>query len=378
MSVRKRKWTTRKGEQREAWVLDYADAQGDRHIETFATKSAAKVREDEIGVSVRQGTHTPASKSVFVEKAAEDWLAHVEAEGRERSTVAQYRQHVRLHILPKLGKVRLAQLTTPRVESFKDELLGEISRPLAKKVLVSLKSLLRDAHRRGNVAQNVAASVKITMDKRSKKRLLVGTDIPTTAEIRSLLSVATGKQRALLAVAVFAGLRSSELRGLRWGDVELDKREIHVRQRADRYGKIGKPKSHAGERVVPIGPFVVNTLKEWKLACPNTKEGIVFPTGRGRIDHHANTLRALAPVQKLAGVVTAEGEPKYAWHAFRHFFASWCINRREDGGLELPPKVVQDRMGHASITLTMDTYGHLFPRSDDRAELAAAEAELLA
>jgi integrase len=64
--------------------------------------------------------------------------------------------------------------------------------------------------------------------------------------------------------------------------------------------------------------------------------------------------------------------------ALRHFYASWCINRRADGGLELPAKVVQERLGHSSIVMTMDTYGHLFPRGDDGAELAAAESALLA
>jgi integrase len=78
-----------------------------------------------------------------------------------------------------------------------------------------------------------------------------------------------------------------------------------------------------------------------------------------------------------AGVTTADGRPKYGLHAFRHFYASWCINRRADGGLELPPKVVQERLGHSSIMMTMDVYGHLFPRGDDSAELAAAERSLL-
>jgi integrase len=59
-------------------------------------------------------------------------------------------------------------------------------------------------------------------------------------------------------------------------------------------------------------------------------------------------------------------------HALRYFYASWCINRKADGGLELPAKVVQDRLGHASIVMTMD--GHLFPRNDDGTELAAAAA----
>ena len=65
-------------------------------------------------------------------------------------------------------------------------------------------------------------------------------------------------------------------------------------------------------------------------------------------------------------------------HALRHFFASWCINRKVDGGLELPAKMVQDRLGHSSIVMTLDLYGHLFPTNDSRNELAEAERMLLA
>ena len=79
-----------------------------------------------------------------------------------------------------------------------------------------------------------------------------------------------------------------------------------------------------------------------------------------------------------AGVVDKQGRPKYAMHCFRHFFASWCINPKDRGGRELPPKVVQQLLGHASIVMTLDVYGHLFPRGDDRAELAAAARKLLA
>jgi integrase len=80
----------------------------------------------------------------------------------------------------------------------------------------------------------------------------------------------------------------------------------------------------------------------------------------------------------MSGVVNKRGKPKYGLHAFRHFFASWCINRRTDGGRELPAKVVQGLLGHGSIVMTLDRYGHLFPRGDDRAELAAASGALLA
>jgi integrase len=75
------------------------------------------------------------------------------------------------------------------------------------------------------------------------------------------------------------------------------------------------------------------------------------------------------PVQVAAGVVTKAGKAKYTgMHALRHFYASWCINRREDGGLGLPLKVVQHRLGHPTIQMTADVYGHLFPSGDDGAE----------
>ncbi len=116
--------------------------------------------------------------------------------------------------------------------------------------------------------------------------------------------------------------------------------------------------------------------------------GLVFPSTGGLVEHHKNIVeRGIVPTVIAAGVTVDEtgsdGEtikrPKYTGlHAFRHFYASWCINRRADGGLELPAKLVQERLGHSSITMTMDVYGHLFPRGDNSAELAAAERILLA
>ena len=153
--------------------------------------------------------------------------------------------------------------------------------------------------------------------------------------------------------------------------------EINVRQRADRFKQIGKPKSAAGERTVPFGKFVANTLKEWKLACPQGE--LVFPNASGGIEAHSVIVaQGLVPAQLRGGVVRA-GKAKYTGlHSLRHFYASWCINRPAEGGLGLPPKAVQERLGHSSITMTMDVYGHLFPRGDDAEELNAAEEALLA
>src|SRR6516225_6118556 len=138
MSVRKRKWVTRLGEAKEAWIVDYTDQPGDRHIRTFARKKDADDYRATVKLDVRAGTHVAPSKSVTVAVAADRWLNRVEAEGRERGTLAQYRQHVNLHILPKIGRLKLASLTPARVEAFRDDLVANLSRPMARKVLTSL------------------------------------------------------------------------------------------------------------------------------------------------------------------------------------------------------------------------------------------------
>ena len=124
---------------------------------------------------------------------------------------------------------------------------------------------------------------------------------------------------------------------------------------------IGSPKSAAAQRTVPFGKFVSNTLKEWKLQAKNS---LVFPNTVGRIDDREKMAKnGLRAAQVAAGM----GSKYPGFHCLRHFFASWCIDRG------LPPKVIQERLGHSSITLTFDVYGHLLPRTDDTAEQDAAE-----
>jgi integrase len=379
MSVRKRTWRTRQGERKEAWVVDYIDAAGKRHIQTFEKKKDADACEATVKVNVRQGVHTPHSESPTVVQAAVDWLTRVRVDGVERSTVEYYRNHIDNHIAPRIGSCKLSKLTTPGIEAFRDDLLTTLSRVQARNVLRSLKSLLRDACRRGTVAQNVALAVKITDSGRDKAKLKAGVDIPTPEEIKRIIHAASGRVRPFLITAIFTGLRSSELRGLRWADVDLDKRELHVTQRADRYNKIGRPKSKAGNRTIPLGAFVTNTLREWKLACPKGDLGLVFSNTAGRVWDYADVTRCLVPIVTKAGVVNGKGEAKYTGlHSLRHFYASWCINAKDAGGLGLPVKEVQHRLGHSSIVMTSDTYGHLFPRHNEGHELDRAERLLLA
>jgi integrase len=382
MSVRQRKWTTSKGEAKEAWIVDYTDGQGQRHIATFERKKDAVAYEANVRVDVRRGVHT--SSKVAVAEAGNKWLA--DAEGRlERATIEAYRQHLNDHIIPYLGAVKLSQLTVPAVRDFIDKLRKDGRSPaMIKRVIGDLGSILADAQERGLVAQNVVRSLshrkkQRDSERRHKARLKVGVDIPSPDEIKAIVEHLNGRWRPLILAAIFTGLRASELRGLRWGDVDLKKAELHVRQRADKFKAIGKPKSASGQRAIPMPPTLVTTLREWKLRCPKSGLGLVFPTGAGEVEYHSNIVtRGLAPVQIAAGIVAKDGTAKYTGlHALRHFYASWCINRKEDGGLGLPLKVVQHRLGHSTIQMTADIYGHLFPSGDSGAELAAAERALL-
>lgn len=405
MSIRKRTWNTSTGP-RTAWVVDYGlfdPRQGKRirAIKTFNRERDARNFAATTHVQIREGTHVPASHSMTVEKAGELWLANCRNEGLERGSTDRYEIHLRLHIKPFIGQLKLSQVTVPTVAEF-EKTLRENGRSadMVRGVVGSLHSIFAVAQEHGYVNHNpVSALSKRRRNRgnggegRHKKKLRVGVDIPTPDEIRAIIGAAKGHMRPLLLTAIFTGLRSSELRGLRWIDVDLNKGELHVQQRADKWNAIGQPKTAAGQRTVPLPPTLLRELRAWKLQCPKRdgKLGLAFPNNRGNVQFHTTIVaRWLGPTMIAAGVTVpvldANGtpmrdehgkpivEPKYTGlHAFRHFFASWCINRKVDGGLELPAKVVQERMGHASIGMTFDTYGHLFPRGDDSSELAAAE-----
>jgi len=390
MSVRKRHWKTSRGEEKTTWVVDYTDQQGNRRLKTFARKKEADAFAASTHVAIAKGEHVADSATVTVTEAGELWLASGTDAGLERTTIDQYRQHLNLHISPLIGREKLSQLSVPLIRAFQDRLRDEgRSTAMVRRVTISLGSILADAQERGLVVRNVVREMSSRRSRgkarqgalRQKRKVQVGVDIPTREEIRAIIEHADDRWRPLLITAILTGLRASELRGLRWCDVDLEAGVLHVRQRADRYQKIGMPKSVAGQRTVPLSPLVVNTLREWRLRCPRLDDDLhyVFPNGAGKVEWHGNIVnRGLIPTQIRAGVVSGDGAKYTGMHALRHFYASWCINRTADGGLGLPPKMVQDRLGHSSINMTMDTYGHLFPSNDDTEALAAAERDLLA
>ena len=153
--VRKRKWTY-KGEARAAWIADYFDSVDGKPVrrqKTFKKKKDADAYLITVGGEIRKGTHTPDSISKTVGEAGDAWIEETEREGREPSTVKQYREHLELHIKPLLGAVKLSQLTAPRVKTFIRELADDgRSEAMCKKTRTSLVSILNSAMEEGWVA----------------------------------------------------------------------------------------------------------------------------------------------------------------------------------------------------------------------------------
>ncbi|MGO8645146.1 tyrosine-type recombinase/integrase [Rhizobium ruizarguesonis] len=365
---------------KQVWQADYRDGAGKRRSKQFTLKKEADAFLVSARGEVAKGVHVAESASITVETAAKAWIKRAETEGLERSTIASYQQHVDLHIVPRIGATKLSKMTVPNVHDFADELGQDLSRAMVKKVLGSLSGIFTEALRTGKAAQNPVAAVKIKLSKRDAARA----EMPTKAELRAILNATPEKHKPFIWTAAFTGLRASELRGLPWSDVDLDGKILHVRQRADPYNVIGKPKSEAGTRDVPLAPSVVSALRAWKEKCPKGDLDLVFPNGAGNVESHANLLnRVFWPIQVTAGVsvktdkVEKDGQPlmdaKYSLHALRHAAAALWIEQNAT------PKRIQMLMGHSSIQMTYDTYGYLFDaREDDQAAITAIEERLLA
>jgi integrase len=390
-TVQKREWKTRRGEAREAWIVRYTDQHKKRHIETFEKKGEAVRRKTVIESEVERRTHVARSQSITVAEAGKMWIEKSESDGLEPGTVKQYAQHLKWHIGPLIGSIRLADLSPGHVHDFRADLrkshdFGDglrdrqpCSRAMTAKVVSSLSSILADMVSQGQVARNVVREAmgpstkrQNRIQKRAEKPLEVGTDIPSKDELRAILTAVGDfpEWRPLVVTAIFTGLRASELRGLPQVNVNLDKKMLSVKQRADYMGRIGDPKSDAGKRDVPLAPIVVNTLREWKLACPKGARDLVFPHKDGGVQSLTNIRNALGRIEAAAGL-SPKGHPKYAMHAFRHAAASLFI---EQG---FSPKRIQAIMGHSSIVMTFDRYGHLWPSPDDQEALAEMQARLV-
>lgn len=286
-----------------------------------------------------------------ISEAAKIWMSRCELEKLERATLHSYRGHVKNHIEPKIGHLLLTEFSAVNVREFLDGMLRDSTRAMAKKCLTTLRSIISAAQERGLVLHNVARDVKLRRSERHDPDRV----FPTKTEIKALIANVPARHQPLIITALFTGMRMSELRGLAWGAIDFDRSIITVKQRADRYCDMGNTKSRSGRREIPMGPQLSKILTDWKLTCPKGPLDLVFPNGLGNVETHSNIYnRVFRPLMLASGIVDGEGAPRFSLHGLRHAAASLFI---EQGW---PPKKIQTMLGHSSITMTYDVYGHLF------------------
>jgi integrase len=180
--------------------------------------------------------------------------------------------------------------------------------------------------------------------------------IAAATEATALLDALPLADRALWAAALYAGLRLGELQALEWNHIDLDHNLIHVERAWDRSAGFIEPKSRSGRRRVPITATLRNHLLTHRLQQGNGGDGLVFPNKRGDRPFNPTTIN-----QRAKTAWTTAGLVPITLHECRHSYAAYTI------AAGINTKALSTYLGHASITITLDRYGHLLPGNETEA-----------
>jgi integrase len=323
---------------------------------TFPTLSEAKAWRQDAQVALRRGTMTVPSRMTFQE-AADRWLAGVRAGSiRNRSgdeykpsAVRGYEQALRTRVIPAIGGLRLTDVRRSDLQDLIDRMTAEGLDPsTVRNTLMPVRVVFRRAVNRNLVAVNPTAGLELPAVRGRRDR------IASPHEATVLLAALSVDDRALWATALYGGLRRGELRALLWDDVDLASGVIRVERSWDAKEGIVRPKSRSGNRRVPIAACLRDHLVEHRMRQGGVG-GLVF----GRDDDKPFDPATIASRADRAWV--RAGVQRITLHECRHTFASLMI------AAGVNAKALATFMGHASVTITLDRYGHLFPGSEDEA-----------
>ena len=357
------------------WRVTYEDLLKKQRTKDFHQKKAAHAYQRKIDYELERGVHVAPSASIRVAEAARLWLNHCAVrlqagQGMRRSTLETYEYTVKNHILPQLGPRRLGDLNAAAFQTWAEGLMAGPN-PLGawriKCILVCMGEIIAHAQRHQHIGHNVMRECRPRVFTPQPERI----EIPSREDMRVILKAGqdAGRIGAIVAVAALTGLRVGEIRGLVWPCVDFHNGTIRVDRQANRWGELVDPKSRAGRRTVPMGPGLFRWLKTWKIDSHSNPKQLVFCSRKGRALTPSYVRNGLwVPFMRDLGMV-AKGRPRFRFHALRHFAASLWI---AEG---VKQKRIQEWMGHKSITLTFDTYGHLFTDDDSAARSAVASIE---
>ncbi len=296
----------------------------------------------------------PPVEQLTLEAHIERWLTDIVASSVRPRTAAGYRDLACRHILPTLGRMKLSQIGPNHVQQLYAKLTASGLGPQSvRNVHAVLRRALKQAVDWNLAPRNVAALVHPPRVPRAEIVAL------SPDESRALITSLRGDRwEALIVVALATGMRQGELLGLKWGDVDLPRHTLHVRRQLQRDGSLDEPKTAKGRRMIDLPQSCVAILREHKRAQSEERLAVgpdwqanelLFCTHQGRPLSHRNVLRAF----KL--LLTRAGLPDIPFHGLRHTAASLLLAQG------VHPKVVQERLGHATISMTLDTYSHLIP-----------------
>lgn len=348
------------------YEITYLDSDGRRRWQVVPGQLRdAKAALEEIHQRQRKGERVAPTHATFTE-VADAWIA---AQTSLRpNTRRVYQWAIDKHAKPKLGRKRIADVTTDDVSDLIAEMVAAGYKPwTVRAVLTPLSRILGNATRRGTIGSNPVKRLE-----RGERPGVGRRDIRVLdrEEIGRLLDNTPDGYRALIATAVFSGLRIGELLGLTWGDVDFDGGTIRVRKQMDgRTGERVEPKTPHAVRDVMLIPALGRTLREHRLASPYSKAGdLVFCSGLGTgLDQRNVTVRGLTASVTKAELEQA-GRVKITFHQLRHCFASLLIAQ----GLNVV--FVSRQLGHASPSITLTVYAHLFDQAE-HATKASAQLE---
>jgi integrase len=302
---------------------------------------------------------------VTLEDFLQQWLETIKSSVRI-NTWNQYSQIVHQHIIPELGRIKLKDLRPDHIQSlYTAKEAAGTGMPTLRLIHAVFHRALNQALKWGLVTRNPSDAVDRPKPPREEMKVL------NPDQARRLLEAAEGgRLEALYYLAITTGLRQGELLGLRWSDLNWETGRLRVQRQVQRISGQGlvfsEPKSDAGRRGIRLGSTALEKLKQHKglqdqqrlFAGDRWQEyDLIFPSTIGTPMGPRNLLR------DFKGLLQKSGLPEIRFHDLRHSAATLML---EQG---VHPKVVQERLGHSSITLTLDTYSHVLPSlQEDAAE----------
>jgi len=341
-----------------------------RHFESVkGTKRDAQQRMHELLHTLEQGAYIKPLRVTLAEWLR-DWISGYVATNCSLRTAQSYQSEVTLHLIPALGAIPLAQLRPQHLQNYYACALsqgrvdgkGGLSARTVQYHHRILSEALSHAVKMGILVRNVAEAVDPPRPEQKNMATLVPEDVPQFLE-----AAERTPYYVLFYMALYTGMRLGELLGLRWCDVDLDMASLSVVQAL--YKRSGvcrmiKPKSSHSRRRIALPPSLALLLREYKAEQQTQRillgklpadSDLVFSYLDGKPLDPGVVSHTFAKVLKKAGL------PHIRFHDLRHTHATLLLK----GGIH--PKIVSERLGHANIGITLDTYSHVLPGLQERA-----------